>query len=84
VGEAPIYIEKGVAAPAPETNHKWLERTREGGPCVLRQFDSPIGGISALEFGYELQPDSTPGRFTAPPLPDFTPIVHVNLKPANS
>jgi hypothetical protein len=26
-----------VAAPAPETNHKWLERTREGGPCVLRQ-----------------------------------------------
>jgi hypothetical protein len=25
-----------VAAPAPETNQKWLERTREGGPCVLR------------------------------------------------
>jgi hypothetical protein len=25
-----IYMEKGVAAPAPETNQKWLERTREG------------------------------------------------------
>jgi len=30
VGKAPIYMEKGVAAPALETNHKWLERTREG------------------------------------------------------
>jgi len=37
VGEAPIYVEKGVAAPAPETNQKWLERTREGGPTYLRQ-----------------------------------------------
>jgi hypothetical protein len=34
--KAPIYMRKGVAAPAPETNQKWLERTREGGPCVLR------------------------------------------------
>ena len=36
--KAPIYMRKGVAALAPETNQKWLERTREGGPCVLRQF----------------------------------------------
>jgi hypothetical protein len=36
--KATIYMEKGVAAPALETNQKWLERTREGGPCVLRQF----------------------------------------------
>jgi hypothetical protein len=36
VGESPyIYMRKGVAAPAPETNYKWLGRTREGGPCVL-------------------------------------------------
>jgi hypothetical protein len=34
--KAPIYMRKGVAAPAPETNQKWLERTREWGPCVLR------------------------------------------------
>jgi len=28
----PLYIcKKGVAAPAPETNLKWLERTHEGG-----------------------------------------------------
>jgi hypothetical protein len=32
--KALIYIRKGVAAPAPETNHKWLERTREGDPRV--------------------------------------------------
>jgi hypothetical protein len=37
VGEAPIYMEKGVAAPAPEINHKWLERTREGELTCLRQ-----------------------------------------------
>jgi hypothetical protein len=35
--KAPIYMRKGVSAPAPETNHKWLERTREGGPTCLRQ-----------------------------------------------
>jgi hypothetical protein len=38
--KAPIYMRKGVAAPAPETNQKWLERTREGGPCVLRHKDN--------------------------------------------
>jgi hypothetical protein len=30
VGEAPIYMEKGVAAPTLESNYKWLGRTREG------------------------------------------------------
>jgi hypothetical protein len=34
---APIYMEKGVAAPAPETSLKWLGRTREGGPTCLRE-----------------------------------------------
>jgi hypothetical protein len=30
VGEAPIYMEKGVATPTPKSNHKWLGRTCEG------------------------------------------------------
>jgi len=32
--KAPIYMREGVAALAPETNQKWLERTREGGSRV--------------------------------------------------
>ena len=31
-------MEKGVAAPAPETSLKWLGRTREGGSTCLRQY----------------------------------------------
>jgi hypothetical protein len=37
MGEAPIYMKKGVAAPAPKTSLKWLGRTSEGGPTCLRQ-----------------------------------------------
>ena len=34
-------MEKGVAAPAPETSLKWLGRTPEGGPTCLRQNPKP-------------------------------------------
>jgi hypothetical protein len=53
VGEALIYIEKGVAAPAPETSLKWLGRTREGGPTCLRHTKSYL--ISYYKFPLTLR-----------------------------
>jgi hypothetical protein len=47
---APIYMEKGVAAPAPETSLKWLGRAREGGPTCLRHI--VIGSLALLVTRY--------------------------------
>jgi hypothetical protein len=46
-------------------------------------FDCLIDGISALEYGYELQPDVASRSFSAAPLPDFEPLVHFDMKPEN-
>jgi len=70
--KAPIYMRKGEAAPAPETNHKWLERTRDRELTCLRHLTNAqprpkIQSIRTNKIGPH-RTCSSPSRYTTSPL----------------
>lgn len=50
---------------------------------LWRIFDCLVDGISAMEWGYELQSNLATGVVEAVQDPDFIPMVHFDLKAPN-